>query len=113
MRADPDFDARMADIARLISPQADVREMIDTVVPRPAQHDSIRRLTPAELMATMRVNEATCSSVPRNIILLDDMITTGCSFIACLNILQTRFPGVPISGIFAARRVIDHVLSPC
>lgn len=108
LRSDPEYDSRMADIARMISPQVDVREMIDTVAVRPSLHESDQRLSPAQLMATLQINEAMCAPAPQNIILIDDVITTGCSFVACSTLLQARFPGVPISGIFAARRVVDH-----
>jgi len=108
LRTDTDYDTRMAVIARLVSPEADVRELIDTITQRNSLHESERRLTPPELMATLGINEALCAPAPQNILLIDDVITTGCSFVACRTLLSVRFPGVPISGIFAARRAVDH-----
>lgn len=108
LRNDPEHDPRMAQIARLVSPTADVRELIQAVCARPPQHESEQRLQPHELMATLQVNEATCIPAPQNIILIDDVITTGCSFVACRTLLRARFPNIPVWGIFAARRVIDH-----
>lgn len=106
-RNDPEYDSRMFDIAKMISPQADVREIIETIAPRQSLHGSDQRLQPDELRATLGLNEALCSPTPQNIILLDDVITTGCSFVASKRILEARFPGVPISGIFVARRAVD------
>jgi len=108
LRNDPEYDSRIADIARAVSPQVDVRELIETVVVRPSLHNSSQRLTPAQLTATLQLQEQLCAPAPQNIILIDDVITTGCSFVACSALLQNRFPGVPISGIFAARRAVDH-----
>ncbi|MDB5576598.1 MAG: hypothetical protein JWR80_1774 [Bradyrhizobium sp.] len=106
--ADPDYDTRIADIARMVSPNADVRELIVAAAARQPLHESEQRLTPDQLIATLRIEEARCNPPPQNIILIDDVITTGCSFVACSTLLQQRFPGVPISGIFAARRAVDH-----
>lgn len=108
LRNDPEHDPRMAHIARLVSPQANVCELIEPIVARPPQHESEQRLTPDELMATLQIEEALCAPAPQNIILIDDVITTGCSFVACKTLLQQRFPGVPVWGLFAARRAVDR-----
>lgn len=108
MRTDPEYDSRIADIARMIGQDIQVRELIDTVVAREPLHESDQRLTPTQLTATLAVNEALCDPAPANIILLDDVITTGCSFVACNSLLAARYPGVPILGIFAARRAVDR-----
>jgi predicted amidophosphoribosyltransferase len=105
---DPEYDTRVADIARMVSPNADVREIIVAVAARQPLHESEQRLTPDQLIAMLQIQEALCNPVPHNIILIDDVITTGCSFVACSTLLQARFPGVPISGIFAARRAVDR-----
>lgn len=107
-RNDPEFDSRMFDIATMVSPQADVREIIETIAPRQSLHGSDQRLQPEELKTTLGLNEALCSQTPQNIILLDDVITTGCSFVACKSLLEDRFPAVPISGMFVARRAVDN-----
>ena len=108
LKTDTEYDARIAEIARMISPNADVREMIIAVTQRKPLHESEQRLTPEELRATLQIQEAQCNPAPQSVILIDDVITTGCSYIACSAMLQERFPGVPISGIFAARRAVDR-----
>lgn len=108
LRVDPEYDNRIAEISRAVSPQADVRELIETATARSALHESDQRLTPAQLLATLRIREEVCAPAPQNIVLVDDVITTGCSFVACSTLLQQRFPNINISGIFAARRVLDH-----
>ena len=108
LRTDPEHDPRMTGIARMVSPQADVRELIEPIAARQPQHESEQRLQPEELLATLQINELLCAQAPQTIILIDDVITTGCSFVACSTLLNQRFPGVPISGIFAARRAVEH-----
>jgi len=57
-RTHPEYDPRMADIARQISPVADVREPIETVADRFAVHESEQRLKPHELIAKLRLQQA-------------------------------------------------------
>lgn len=59
---------------------------------RPAQHEGEQRLCPQALMATLQIDETLCAPAPQNIILIDDVITTGCSFVACRTLLQQRIP---------------------
>lgn len=96
----------MAEIARAVAP--DAREAIETDASRCAMHENDERMRPDEMVGTLILNHALCHPAPREIILLDDVITTGCSFVACYTILREQFPDVPISGIFAARRIISN-----
>jgi predicted amidophosphoribosyltransferase len=45
---------------------------------------------------------------PKQVILLDDVLTTGCSFIVCKAIIAEAWPAADIFGLFVARRVIDR-----
>ncbi len=45
---------------------------------------------------------------PNLIVLLDDVLTTGCSFMVCRDMLQEALPNANIIGIFAAHRVVDR-----
>lgn len=47
LRTHPEYDDRIAVIARSISPQANVRELIEAVVEREPQHEREQRLTAA------------------------------------------------------------------
>lgn len=104
-----DYDPRMAEIARFVGPKVDVRDLIVPTASREPAHESENRIRPDELRATLTLREDLCARPPTEILLIDDVITTGCSFVACSALLAERFPGVPISGIFAARRVVDHM----
>jgi len=107
-RIHPDHDDRMAQIARGIGPAADVRELIVATADRTPQHESENRLRPDQLVALLALDETLSAPVPTQIFLIDDVVTTGCSFRACKQLLETRFPDATIGGLFAARRVIDH-----
>lgn len=104
----PEFDSRIVQIARQISPQADVRELIVSTEDRCPMHESEQRLRPEELQALLMLNNTLCEPAPQMVFLVDDVITTGCSFVACSRMISQRFPGVDIVGIFAARRVVDR-----
>jgi hypothetical protein len=107
LRTHIDYDDRMAVITRAIASQANVREMLETVSERDPLHESEQRLKPDELIATIGLHEDLCNVTPPLIFLVDDVITTGCSFVACHTILQERFPNTQIVGVFVARRVLD------
>jgi len=38
-------------------------------------------------------------------VVFDDFLTTGSHFRAMTSVLEAEFPGVPITGLFIARRV--------
>lgn len=107
-RSDPEYDDRMSVIARGIYPGADVREMVVSSSTRSSLHESDTRLRPDELQELMQIDETCCEQLPSQIVLLDDVITTGSSFKACCNIIRRRFPEMTITGVFVARRVIDR-----
>jgi len=110
-KTDPLYDDRVARLARAIrpSPQVDVRELLIQDQSREAAHDSLSRPTPDELAKLYRLDPGLLSPTPRQIGLLDDVLTTGCHFKAAKKILNARFPGVRVTGIFLARRVPEAV----
>jgi predicted amidophosphoribosyltransferase len=52
------------------------------------------------------VDESLVSPTPVQIGVIDDVLTNGSHFVAAKRVLQRRFPGVPVIGIFFARREI-------
>lgn len=106
LRADPEYDARIAVIGKLMAP--DSREIIEAVIARNALHESDHRLRPDELRATLALVPGLCAPPPTQIILVDDVVTTGSSYVACHDMLHERFPEAKISGVFAARRAVDR-----
>lgn len=104
----PAYDDRMVQVARNIAPNCDVRELLVTSGERDARHTSGGKRDPAELKATLSLRSDLLAKPPNVIALLDDVLTTGCSFKVCREILQDALPEATIIGIFAARRVVDR-----
>lgn len=119
-KADPMYDDRMLRVALGIDPRLDVRELLVCRQSMQASHKSDSRPKPPELAANMAVDEIWAKVPPTSIILLDDVLTTGAHFVAAKQVLQARFPGVPVVGFFIARRLpetdiftdIDDFLGP-
>lgn len=99
----PKYDDRVPQIARLLCDEPDVREILLTVDEREARHLGQQRRDADQLRASIGVNPKFLYPVPQRVILLDDVLTTGCSFKVCKDMLTSIWPGVPIFGIFVAR----------
>lgn len=113
-KTDPLYDDRMTRMLQAIRPQApiDVRELIVQTESTAAAHDRSDRLSPAELEAMYRIDEAVKLPAPSVIAICDDMLTTGSHFRAAQRVLQQAFPGVRILGLFIVRRVPEAVDFP-
>jgi len=104
----PDFDNRMGLVARAIRPGVDVRNLVTQRESTTAAHEvgiGGDRVTVDELLRLYQVDETLADPHPRTIGVLDDVLTAGTHFRAMRTVLSQRFPGVPITGLFIARRV--------
>jgi hypothetical protein len=61
---------------------------------------------PDALAQIYYVDEKQSKPAPRSIALFDDLLVTGASFIAAKRVLQKRFPGIAVTGLFLARRAL-------
>jgi hypothetical protein len=102
---DPLYDDRIAEVIRAIAPQIDVRKLIRQVVSTPGAHLVQNRPGPRQLYENYQIDESLAFPTPSAIAIVDDVLTTGAHYKAIQRILQERFPGVPVSGLFLARRV--------
>lgn len=102
----PGYDDRIARIARAIAPGLDVREAIVTAVEREPMHANQNHRDPEELRATLSLVPALTAHAPAQVILLDDVLTTGCTYMVCKGMLQEVWPGAEIFGLFVARRIV-------
>jgi hypothetical protein len=104
-----DYDDRMVQICRGI-PAAfaiDVRELVTQRESIDAAHESgANRPTVADLIALYQTDETLTAPTPQHIAVVDDVLTAGAHWRAMHHVLSERFPGVPIIGMFIARRVI-------
>lgn len=110
-RGDPEYDDRMVQVVGAIRPErpVDARELIVQSVSTEAAHGSARRLRPEQLADIYRVDESVAAPTPAALVVVDDVLTTGAHFKAAQSVLVERFPGVPVFGLFVARRVPEEV----
>lgn len=109
IRTDPLYDDRITKVcAGIRKPgQPDVREIVEQIT----STDSFKggnRLKPAELRANYRFNEPLCERLPKEIGVVDDVLTTGSHFRAVKDLIIERFPGTRVVGFFIARRAIPN-----
>jgi predicted amidophosphoribosyltransferase len=107
----PDHDDRMVRICNGISqPPPDVRLLVLQSQSTNASHEAHEgeRVTVEELTDLYSINENIANPAPSAIAIVDDLLTAGTHFRAMKDILTTRFPGVPIIGLFVARRVFPE-----
>jgi hypothetical protein len=100
------YDDSVTQIARAISPKADVREIIYSTVDRDAMDARQVRRDPNALRSALSIHRELVDHHPSYAILLDDMLTTGCSFTVCKAMLLRVWLNTTIVGIFIARRTI-------
>lgn len=103
----PDFDDRMARVLRGIRPGVDVRELVRQRTSTVAAHEAApgERISVQALIDDYEIVEALAEPPPRQIGIFDDVLTAGTHYRAMHTVLSRRFPGVPITGLFVARRV--------
>lgn len=107
-KGDPLYDDR---IVRLLHAavknwgKKDIRELVLQRESLEASHCANTRPQPDELVLNYLIDKLYVSPFPKNIVIVDDVLTTGCHFKAMQKILLKQFPNVPIFGIFIARRV--------
>ncbi|MBK7470778.1 MAG: hypothetical protein IPI73_09265 [Betaproteobacteria bacterium] len=106
-RDDPQYDDRIERVLRGVAEGLDVRELIEWVgTPETGDFAGIRT-GPDVLYANFRVVPALIEPAPAVIMLVGDVLTTGASFVAATRRLRQALPGVPVCGLFAARRLRD------
>jgi hypothetical protein len=109
-KSDPLYDDRMLQVLRAVDVegQLDIRELLLIRENTDAAHTVTLRPRIADLVANLEINNDLVESLPRSIALVDDVLTTGAHFVAAKKVLAARLPGVPIRGLFVARRVFDY-----
>ncbi|WP_159990827.1 hypothetical protein [Pelistega ratti] len=103
----PEYDSRMLDILehlnRLSGDVLDIRELVIQTTSMTPSHLSSHRATVGELKKQYIIdNDLLLSKPVKNIIVFDDVLTTGTHFKAIQAVLQKRLPTVTILGVFFA-----------
>jgi predicted amidophosphoribosyltransferase len=106
-----DYDDRLMRILRTAFARydADVRSVLYQVRTERADHVGSRRLCMNGLYDCIRVNSAAlaCRPLRKEVVLFDDVLTTGKHYKCCERRLLEALPGLSISGLFLTRRVLS------
>ncbi len=102
------YDDRMLQVVRRMAQRLpnDIRELVIQTDDLESFHGGFR-LRPRDLSEYYKLDEELCTGAePTEIAIFDDLLTTGSHFKAMKLVLRSMFPGVPISGLFIARRYV-------
>lgn len=102
------YDNRMFQICKNIPVNfsIDVKELIKQKISTPPVHKSTdHRPSVEEIIQNYRIDDSGVVDTPKHIGIVDDVLTTGAHYRAMKEKLRSRFPDVPIVGIFIARRI--------
>lgn len=104
---DPNHDPRMLQVAKAIGDDVDVRPILETIDTREQASQSAATRSVRKLKENIRINEEEAARLPapKKIIVLDDMVTTGSTYIACKELLMEHFENIRVYGLFIVRRV--------
>jgi len=108
---DPLYDDRMTKLLKrsCLGMACDIREVILTIESREASHTSSSRASVAEIRNNLFLDQDQVDELRMNIILFDDVLTSGAHYLACKNIILEKYPDANIYGMFIARRVLPNV----
>src|SRR5438445_2330612 len=97
-KGDPDYDDRTVQIANIFcqGTGAIVREILVRTVNIDAMHTQTTKRDIQKLYDTMKIDENTAVPPPLRIGILDDVLTTGASFVAASRRLRDQFPQTTI-----------------
>ena len=70
-----------------------------------AESNGQPRLKPPEIVSNYAIDSNLKIPNPKVIFVVDDVLTAGAHFRASKDFLSPSFPGVPVTGLFVARRV--------
>ncbi|QFT34113.1 hypothetical protein FIV00_26695 [Labrenzia sp. THAF82] len=109
---DPMYDDRIERIAQGIAPNIDARCLLNTSQSRPAAHLTDDRPGPDILEDGLLWNqeEANRKPIGNTVVILDDVLVTGATFVACSRIVKRAHPTASVFGLFVARRVPERTL---
>lgn len=103
VKDDPDHDPRVLAVLQAVNPAlADVREL---VLLRENAEAKAKNVSPHERAANYEINEDETDPEPEHIIIFDDVVAGASHFKAMKMVLEERFPGVPVTGLFLARSI--------
>jgi predicted amidophosphoribosyltransferase len=106
-RNDPDYDPRMLNVLQQVDSKKvrlTIWDIVQQTKSTQAFHTLPERPSPDEQETEYSLVD-TGAQAPTEIFIIDDVITTGCHYVAVKNILARRYPNAKIYGLFLARTV--------
>lgn len=105
-----DYDDRMVKVCHRIraSPKLDVRSLVRQTQSYESSHTAGTRISVKDLLAIYEIDEGAANPAPKAIGIVDDLLTVGVHYRAMHTVLSQRFPSVPITGLFVARRIFAN-----
>ena len=108
---DCNYDDRLVHILRkaFAGYDTDIRTVLFQLESMTADHCNPRRIGIQWLFERIRVSWSVLASRPLRdeLVLFDDVLTTGKHYRCCERRLRDALPNIPISGLFVARRVLQ------
>jgi len=107
------YDDRLLRIVNVMTTglDSDVRELVIQTRDMPAAHEVPKgtpRLRPTDWYDAYTIDERLAEPTPRNILVVDDVLTAGAHFVGIKRRLRERFPTMgSIIGCFYARRAVQ------
>ncbi len=83
---------------------ADVREVLTIKKDTVAAHTSSQKRDIHTLHANLVIDQIACNTIKKNVVLFDDVLTTGAHYKACKQAIESCPNVEKVIGIFVARR---------
>lgn len=99
------YDDRMVQVCHLLGGRVDVRELVYQETTMEDAHSAQERPSPDSLYENYVLRRELLDPRPVCVAVVDDVLTTGAHFVAMRRVLGDALPGVPVIGLFVARRV--------
>ncbi len=107
VKSSPQYDDRMERVVCSMTEGlcCDVRELMVQKYDMTTAHHTANRPKPDEWYAAYAVDESHAEPPPTNVLVVDDVLTTGAHFAGLKRRLVERFPAVKVRAVFYARVV--------
>lgn len=101
---DPDYDDRLPRILiNAYDGKLDVRGLVEQTKSTESYHISCKRRNIDDILGNLSINEDLANGVKDDIVIFDDVMTSGAHFKAMSRLMSGRFKGIRIHGLFLAR----------
>jgi hypothetical protein len=104
IKSDPRHDSRLIDTLRLAS--SAINETHELVLQLTNTDSRQKKISPQTRAHNWTLCLDSLRKMPEHFVVFDDLLTGGSHFAAMKIALARKFPGVPVSGLFLARRVL-------